>query len=105
MNTLLNRHSKSLLTMIAAALALSTALQAQSRRTIAGHVHPLANPQHDRGALDGGARLHRMTLFLKRSPSQQWELDQLTEKQQDLTSPLYHQWLTPEQFADRFGAP
>jgi subtilase family serine protease len=37
------------------------------------------------------------------SPSQQAALDQLLAEQQDRTSPNYHKWLTPAQYADRFG--
>ena len=42
-------------------------------------------------------------LVLKPSASQQAALDQLLAQQQDPSSPNYHRWLTPEQFADRFG--
>jgi subtilase family serine protease len=42
-------------------------------------------------------------LVLKPSASQQADLDQLLEQQQDPSSPNYHQWLTPEEYADRFG--
>ena len=43
-----------------------------------------------------------MILF-KRSPAQQAGLDRLLSDQQNPSSPSYHQWLTPEQFGDRFG--
>jgi hypothetical protein len=33
------------------------------------------------------------------------ELKQLLEDQQDPNSPQYHQWITPEEFGRRFGAP
>jgi uncharacterized protein (TIGR03437 family) len=42
--------------------------------------------------------------MLKPSAAQQADLSQLLQAQQDPTSPSYHQWLTPEQYADRFGA-
>ncbi len=42
--------------------------------------------------------------MLKPSNSQQAELEQLLVDQQDPFSANYHQWLTPEQYADRFGA-
>jgi subtilase family serine protease len=45
-----------------------------------------------------------VTVFLKPSPGQQAALDQLLAEQQDPSSANYHQWLTPKQFADRFGA-
>jgi len=37
------------------------------------------------------------------SSTQQKALDQLLAQQQNRTSPNYHKWLTPPQFADRFG--
>jgi subtilase family serine protease len=43
-------------------------------------------------------------LPLARSAAQQADLDQLLLAQQNPRSPRFHQWLTPEQFADRFGA-
>lgn len=33
------------------------------------------------------------------------QLFQLLNEQQNPASPLYHKWLTPEEFGDRFGAP
>jgi len=45
-----------------------------------------------------------MTIRLKASASQQADLQQLLADQQNPASPSYHQWLTPEQYADRFGA-
>jgi subtilase family serine protease len=45
-----------------------------------------------------------VSLVLKPSASQEAELTQLLAEQQDPSSPNYHRWLTPEEFADRFGA-
>jgi len=42
--------------------------------------------------------------MLKPSGAQQADLNQLLLAQQDSTSSNYRQWLTPEQYADRFGA-
>ena len=43
-------------------------------------------------------------LTLAPSASQQAALDQLLQQQQDPGSANYHAWVTPEQYADRFGA-
>jgi uncharacterized protein (TIGR03437 family) len=40
---------------------------------------------------------------LKPSARQQADLEQLLQQQQDFSSANYHHWLTPEQYADRFG--
>ena len=76
----------------------------QEHRVILGHIHPLARQQYDKGPVEATQRLGLMSVSLKRSARQQAELDQLLEKQQDLDSLEYHQWLTPEQFGERFGA-
>jgi subtilase family serine protease len=41
---------------------------------------------------------------LESSPEQETELEQLLAEQQDPSSPRYHEWLTPRQFGERFGA-
>jgi subtilase family serine protease len=44
-----------------------------------------------------------LTLNFKPSPVQQADLQRLLEDQQNLTSAHYHQWLTPEEFGNRYG--
>jgi subtilase family serine protease len=61
------------------------------------------SPQFDRGAVDPSFQLTYITLYAKPSPDRQQALDRLLAAQQDRSSPLYHHWLTPEQYADRFG--
>ena len=65
--------------------------------------HPKAQPQYDRGPVDPSFKLSYITLLIAPSASQQKALDRLLAQQQDPSSPLYHQWLTPQQYADRFG--
>lgn len=72
--------------------------------TLSGNVHPLARPEFEEGPVAEDMRLDRMVLALKSSPEQQAALDELVMAQQDSQSPLYHQWLTPEQFGAEFGA-
>jgi len=69
-----------------------------------GNRHPNALPQYDQGRVDPTLAINYITLLLKPSPDQQASLDQLLADQQDPSSPSHHKWLTPEQFADRFGA-
>lgn len=45
-----------------------------------------------------------MTLELKPSAAQQSALDHLLASQQNPASPDFHKWVTPEQYAGRFGA-
>ncbi len=76
-----------------------------SRRiTLTGHLHPKALPQYDQGALDPSTQLSRVTIMLQPSAAQQADLKQLLADQQNPSSPNYHKWLTPEEYANRFGA-
>jgi subtilase family serine protease len=68
-----------------------------------GHVNPKVQPQYDQGRVEGSLPFGSVTLSIAPSPSQQAALDLLLEQQQDRNSPNYHKWLTPEQYADRFG--
>src|ERR1700746_4110261 len=70
-------------------------------RTVAlkGHVHPRAQLQNDRGALDPTTPLEQVTLLLKPDAS----LEPFLADQQNPSSPNYHRWLTPAEFGDRFG--
>lgn len=62
-----------------------------------------AQPQFDQGPVDPSLKLSYMTLLTVPTASQQKAIDHLLAQQQDRRSTLYHQWLTPEQYADRFG--
>jgi uncharacterized protein (TIGR03437 family) len=68
-----------------------------------GNVNPRAQPQFDQGPVDPSLQLALVTLALKPTPQQQAALQQLLNEQQDRSSPNYHRWLTPEQYADQFG--
>src|ERR1035437_2957108 len=76
-----------------------------ARRTVVlkGHIHPLAQPRFDQGPVEPAFRVGYVTLMLKKTDAQQAALEQLLQQQQDPASPNYHDWLTPEQYADRFG--
>src|SRR5437868_6768881 len=69
-----------------------------------GSTHPRALPENDEGPADPATRMSLMTVTLKQTPEQQRDLEQLLEEQRDPESPNYHKWLTPEEFADRFGS-
>jgi subtilase family serine protease len=101
---------------IAACTMASTALAAQTPAprirsevnnsevsTLKGSLHPLAQTQVDAGRMPAGVRLHGISIVFNRSAAQQADLEALIAAQQDPKSPLYHQWLTPDQFAARFG--
>jgi len=62
-----------------------------------------AQPQYDQGPVDPSLKLGYMTLLTVPSAGQQKAINRLLAQQQDQRSPQYHQWLMPEQYADRFG--
>jgi len=62
-----------------------------------------ARPEFDQGRVDPAFRLGSITLLTVPSPSQRKSLDKLLADQQNPRSSSYHKWLTPEQYADRFG--
>src|SRR5579863_2304663 len=70
---------------------------------VKGTAHPLARLQYDQGRTDTTQRLSGVTLTFRLSAAQQADLDQLLRDQQNAASPHYHKWLTPAQYAARFG--
>ena len=83
---------------------ITSAIDNSSRASIAGSLSPRAIPANDVGAVPPSTRLQSITLVLSRTPAQQAALDALVAAQQNPSSPLYHQWLTPTQFGAQFGA-
>src|SRR5271167_1761988 len=73
------------------------------RTILSGNTHPLARAEFDQGALADATPLQRMVLVLQRSSEQESALQQLVDQQQDRSSSMYHQWLTPESFGAAFG--
>jgi len=71
--------------------------------TLRGSVHRRALPQFDQGPVDPAMRMGTITLMTSPTAAQQRALTHLLAQQQDPKSANYHKWLTPEQYADRFG--
>ncbi len=69
-----------------------------------GNVYPLARPEYDVGLASPSLPMDRMILALKMSGEKRAALKKRLAEQQDPSSPLYHQWLTPQEFGARFGA-
>jgi subtilase family serine protease len=57
----------------------------------------------DAGRMPADTRLTGITLVFNRTAAQQADLNALLAAQQNPASPLFHKWLTPEQFGARFG--
>jgi pseudomonalisin len=73
------------------------------RITLRGNVHPLALPQNDAGRVAPDFPMQHMVLILLPDAAQQNSLNELLDAQHDPASAYYHQWLTPEQYGERFG--
>src|SRR5579863_9339765 len=81
---------------------LAVSLPAQTRLT--GHINPRIAGAIDQGRADSSLRMEGMMLMLKPTAAQQADLDQFLTQLQDPSSHDYHRFLTPEQYAIRFGA-
>jgi subtilase family serine protease len=78
-------------------------VQERSLSVVRGNLHPLARPELDRGPLNSRQPIPRIKMVFTRTAEQDAALNTLLQEQQDPSSPNYHAWLTPEEFADRFG--
>jgi len=87
-------------------LIFVSSLQAFGQEIVAmaGSVSPRASRMQDRGPADPATKLGSIRLIFKQSSGQKAALAQLLSEQQDPNSPQFHKWLTPEQYADRYGA-
>lgn len=82
---------------------LATPISGGARVTLPGTRPAFADGGRDEGALPASSPLRGMTLVFNLSPAQKVELDTLLAAQADPHSPLFHHWLTPDQFAAHFG--
>jgi subtilase family serine protease len=82
---------------------IATEISNADHSTIAGSLNPHAQPQFDTGRLPSGTRINGITIVFNRTAAQEADLKALMAAQQTPGSPLYHQWLNPDQFAARFG--
>ncbi len=71
--------------------------------TLQNSLHPQAQAQFDAGRMPADTRLNGIGMVFSRSAQQEADLLALIAAQQNPGSPFYHQWLTPEEFAARFG--
>ncbi len=68
-----------------------------------GNVPPQGEAKHDRGPSDRNLKYEKMILLLQPRNNARDSIERLVAQQNDPKSPLYHQWLTPDQFGKRFG--
>ena len=105
---------KRVVVSISTFLVLAVAASAQVRNRITQNIadtepvmlsapHPLARAEFDQGRVEGSMKINHASIVFKLSPAQQADLDKLLAEQQDPHSANYRKWLTPEQYAARFG--
>jgi len=82
---------------------IAGAIDSSKMVPLTSQVQRRAQPRYDQGRVDGSFQLNDVKLSLALSASQVKDLKQLLEQQQDPKSPNFHKWLTPQQYADRFG--
>jgi hypothetical protein len=88
--------------------AAANHLGAQSAKTsikIGSAAVAKAYSSYDRGPVASSMVLHNMSVILQPGDARRADLEQFVASQQDPTSQNYHRWLTPEQYAGRFGVP
>lgn len=71
--------------------------------TLRGNVPLVARTEYDRGEAEPGTTLTHVRIVFQRSAEQEAALDQLEQSLLDKSSPLFHKWLTPQEFGERFG--
>lgn len=81
-----------------------TAAVDDAKRTAIPGTHPvMAKLEDDVGSLPLRTPLQGVSIVFSRTPAQEADLQALLTAQQDPASPLYHKWLTPDEFGARFG--
>jgi subtilase family serine protease len=88
----------------AAWLLLTAAGTAPELQSLPGQVHPLAQARFDLGEAPDSLAMPGLEVVLAKTPAQERALEALLNAQQDPKSSQYHQWLTPAQYGERFGA-
>jgi polyisoprenoid-binding protein YceI len=79
------------------------AIDESSLVTLRGNTHPLAQPKFDQGPAPSSMPANRLLLVLTRSTQQEAELQTYLQSVQDVNSPSYRKFITPDEFGQRFG--
>ena len=71
--------------------------------TLVGNIHPSIAAATTSEAVDPAMPMERMILHLKTAASQDAQLQELIAQQNDPKSPLFHKYLTPQDYGTYFG--
>jgi len=78
-------------------------IEAASSVPLQRSIPPQIKTSTDRGVLDPAVRIDGLRLVLVPTASQHADLERFLEEQRNPSSPDYRNWLTPEQYGERFG--
>jgi subtilase family serine protease len=78
-------------------------IDSSSVAALPGSVNPRIAAASDMGRLDPATPIGGVTIYFQPTADQQAQLDALVQAQQTPGSPYYHAWLTPAEYASRFG--
>lgn len=78
-------------------------VDSHSAVALQGTANPHAAASADMGRTNADTRLSGVTMYFKPTAEQKAELDALVKSQQTPGSANYHKWLTPAEYATRFG--
>src|SRR5271168_2982543 len=74
------------------------------RIVLTGNTRPEASrAEFDRGEVEAAFPLNGMQLQLRRSAAHQQEAEDWAEELHRSGSPIFHQWLSSQQYAEKFG--
>lgn len=83
---------------------IATPIDGSRTVILGGSARSEAGRGYDEGKLEPSLVVPAVTIHVRPTAAQQRALEQLLSEQQDPTSTNYHRWLTPEEYAERFGA-
>jgi subtilase family serine protease len=82
---------------------IAAPVNAGQMTVLAGNTRPEANAANDAGPVADAQPMEHMLLQLKRSAERETALQQMISQQHDSASANYHQWLSPQDFAQHYG--
>ena len=74
-----------------------------NRTTLPGHVPAALRHAIHLGRINPNTPAQHLVMVLKSSEEQKQAIRRVIDEQQDRRTPNYHQWVTPEEFGERFG--
>jgi subtilase family serine protease len=82
---------------------ITSAIDESNRISLEGNTRPEANTKNDRGIVAEEFPMEHMQLLLRRPAEQEQALRKFIDELHDPNSPNYHQWMTAEQFGEKWG--